>query len=125
LAWLVGILATATVALPLAKAPEWLLALLAIFLTISIGLYLFAYLYCLFRDRDALRSERYSLHKMAIEHGIYGDSTSGIIDPPNRKRRGDRAGSVCLNSFALEISGFLPGFLGWSDTHLGCDGGRA
>jgi hypothetical protein len=90
LAWLVGILATATVALPLAKAPEWLLALLAIFLTISIGLYLFAYLYCLFRDRDALRSERYSLHKMAIEHGIYGDSTSGIIDPPNRKRRGDR-----------------------------------
>jgi len=36
-----------------------------------------------------------------------------------------RAGAVCLNSFALEISGFLPGFLGWSDTHLGCDGGRA
>ena len=24
-----------------------------------------------------------------------------------------RAGSGCLNSFALEISGFLPGFLGW------------
>ena len=24
-----------------------------------------------------------------------------------------RAGSVCLNSFALKISGFLPGFLGW------------
>jgi len=25
----------------------------------------------------------------------------------------ERAGSGCLNSFALAISGFLPGFLGW------------
>lgn len=25
----------------------------------------------------------------------------------------DRAGSGCLNSLALEISGFLPGFLVW------------
>jgi len=38
---------------------------------------------------------------------------------------GPRTGSVCLNSFALEISGFLPGFLGRCDTLLGCDAGRA
>ena len=37
----------------------------------------------------------------------------------------ERAGSVCLNNFALEISGFLPGFLGWRHAHLGCGAGRA
>jgi hypothetical protein len=37
-------------------------------------------LFCLVRDRDALRSEKYALNKMAIEHGLLGDSASGIIN---------------------------------------------
>jgi hypothetical protein len=37
--------------------------------------------FCLLKDPDALRSERYVLHKMAIEHGIYGDSRIGLIEP--------------------------------------------
>lgn len=43
----------------------------------SVPLYGFAYVYCLLYDRDALRSERYSLQKMAIEHGMIGDSKTG------------------------------------------------
>jgi hypothetical protein len=36
--------------------------------------------YCLINDRDALRSEKYSLNKMAVEHGLLGDSTAGVFD---------------------------------------------
>lgn len=81
LAWLIGILATATVMALAASAPEWMLVILIWSLVGSIGLYAFSYIFCLFMDRDALRSEKYSLHKLAIEHGLLGDSTTGILDP--------------------------------------------
>lgn len=32
-----------------------------------------------------LRSERYSLNKLAIEHGLYGDSTTGIVEEGSPK----------------------------------------
>jgi hypothetical protein len=43
--------------------------------------YLFAYFFLLVKDRDALRSERFQLSKMAIERSIVGDSIEGFIDP--------------------------------------------
>ncbi len=81
LAWLVSILALAVVLLLFAKAPDWILAPISYGLVGSIVLYAAAYIYCLIMDRDALRSEKYSLHKMAIEHGFLGDSTAGMFDP--------------------------------------------
>ncbi len=80
IAWLVGILVTATVTLVLAKAPEWLLILSGLLLLASIVLYIVAYLFCLIKDRDALRSERYVLQKLAIEHRLLGDSVSGLFE---------------------------------------------
>ena len=62
LAWLIGILTTAIILMVVAKGPEWLLILMSVLLVFSIGIYFFAYVFCLFRDRDALRSEKYSLH---------------------------------------------------------------
>jgi hypothetical protein len=86
LAWLVGIVATATCAALFSKPPEWVLVALIVALLASITLYGLAYIFCLFMDRDALRSEKYSLHKLAIEHGIYGDSFRGVIeDQPSTK----------------------------------------
>src|SRR5882672_4193880 len=73
LAWLIGILATAIVTALFARPPEWLLVALTVMLIVSIALYGGAFVFCLLNDRDSLRSEKYSLHKMAIEHGIYGD----------------------------------------------------
>ena len=64
------------------KASIWITGILLALLVLSTILYLFAYLFCLFNDRDALRSEKYTLHKMAIEHGIYGDSRIGLIEAP-------------------------------------------
>jgi hypothetical protein len=79
LAWLIGLLVVATTSLVFAKAPEWLLVSIVVSLLGSVFLYVGAYVFCLVNDRDALRSEKYSLHKMAIEHGIYGDSDAGVI----------------------------------------------
>lgn len=47
------------------------------------ALYAIAFVYLLIKDPDSLRSETYSLEKMAIQHGLYGDSQTGLI-------RGDR-----------------------------------
>ncbi|HWK96318.1 MAG TPA: hypothetical protein VNR39_12935 [Pseudolabrys sp.] len=80
LAWLVGLLSLAIVLMLVAKAPEWVLSPLVWTLVGSILLYAFSYIYCLFVDRDALRSEKYSLNKMAIEHGLLGDSRSGLFE---------------------------------------------
>ena len=79
LAWIIGILLTALCMLTFAKAPDWLLVSVAGALGVMIALYAIAYTFCLFKDRDALRSEKYSLNKMAIEHGLLGDATSGLM----------------------------------------------
>lgn len=76
-----GILMTATIGLATAKSPQWLLVVVSVLLTISVLLYAGTYIYFAIRDRDALRSETYTLHKMAIEHGLYGDSRIGIVEP--------------------------------------------
>jgi hypothetical protein len=80
LAWLVGLLLTALIISFPADAPTWVTACLLVGIGLSVFLYMASYVFCLFHDRDALRSERYSLHKMAIEAGIYGDSRTGLIE---------------------------------------------
>jgi hypothetical protein len=53
---------------------------------LTVLLYLGAYLYCLCKDPDALRSEKYLITKLAIKKG-YGDSFTGLLE-------GDRGRSV-------------------------------
>jgi hypothetical protein len=79
LSWLIVIIMTTAVLLVNATAPEWLLIVAACLLSAAITLYFVAFGYCLVKDRDALRSETYSLHKIAIEHGLVGDSITGVI----------------------------------------------
>jgi len=83
LAWIMAILLAATLLSFSISTPTWFSVLLATFLAVTMAVYLFAYVYCLFRDRDALRSETYTLHKMAIERGFLGDDVSGLVDPKN------------------------------------------
>ena len=44
-----------------------------------LAVYVFSYVYLLFKDRDALRSERFTLSKIAMEKGYYGDSLTGTL----------------------------------------------
>ena len=54
--------------------------MLAVLAAIAILFYLGAYVYFASRDPDALRSERYSIQKLAIERGFIGDSTAGNVN---------------------------------------------
>jgi apolipoprotein N-acyltransferase len=62
------------------KAPFWLLASAAIAAGFVLLLVLCAYVYFAFKDPDALRSERYSLVKTAIEKRLVGDNLTGLRD---------------------------------------------
>ena len=50
-------------------------------------LYFGAFIYLLVTDKDALRSEPYSLQKFAMERGIYGDMGS-MDDAPDEQQIG-------------------------------------
>lgn len=80
LAWLIGILILATSLFIYLKPPENIIYLSFALTGAATLLYFFAYVYCLLNDRDALRSEKYSLNKMAIEQGLIGDSNSGVFE---------------------------------------------
>ena len=59
------------------------LFLLASFCVLTLLLELGAYVYLLIHDRDALRSERFTLEKIRIEKGLIGDSMTGLREIPN------------------------------------------
>lgn len=77
--WMILTLIAAVIAMFKIGVPIWISILIITFMVISIIIFLFAFLYCLFKDRDALRSEKYSIQKMAIEKGFVGDNIYGRI----------------------------------------------
>jgi hypothetical protein len=66
------------------NAPFWVLVLLASLLGLISLVYLAAYIYFGIRSPDALRSEKFTLSKLAIEKSITGDNLSGLIDPQSQ-----------------------------------------
>ena len=81
LRWCMAILLTALIAILEAHAPDWVLILLASFAALTFALYLAAYVYFALKAPDYLRSEKYSLSKLAIERSVTGDNLSGFVDP--------------------------------------------
>jgi hypothetical protein len=78
-------------------APAWFTIILAVVLLSAVAAYLGAYLYLLKVDRDALRSERFTLSKMAIEKSVTGDDVAGFLTeeskallPPSSKTDSER-----------------------------------
>lgn len=80
LSWFLSLIIGGLILLVKINAPNWIIILFSIITCIAILLFFFAFVYCLFKDRDALRSEKYSIQKMAIEKGIVGDNIVGIIN---------------------------------------------
>jgi hypothetical protein len=77
---LLGLLLTAVLSAVGLKAPAWLIVLLAVLAVITVAVYLVSYVHFMRHDPDALRSERYSLGKLAINRGVAGDNLAGIIE---------------------------------------------
>lgn len=83
--WMLGLSLTGLVFALREDAPNWLIVTLVCFVGLAVAVYLGAYLYLLIRNPDALRSERFTLEKMAIEKGVVGDHLVGTADPDQAK----------------------------------------
>jgi membrane protein implicated in regulation of membrane protease activity len=79
LGWMMAILIAATIS-GFSFCPAWVGILFAVFAGLTMALYLFAYLYFMFTDKDALRSETYSIQKLAIERNLIGDDKNGLVE---------------------------------------------
>lgn len=78
LLWLVLLLVVLTSVMAGARySPQWVIQVAVILIAVVIAAFLVAYFLFAASDPDLLRSEHYSLSKMAIQHGIRGDSLSG------------------------------------------------
>jgi hypothetical protein len=78
LQWLLVILVAGIVLCVWLHSPSWLVTLFAVMVVLVLLLFLGSYIYFMRKNPDALRSEQFSLSKLAIERGLVGDSLSGL-----------------------------------------------
>ncbi|OFX25759.1 MAG: hypothetical protein A2041_14620 [Bacteroidetes bacterium GWA2_31_9b] len=79
LTWLISVITGGIILLLEFNSPNWLIIMFSIIMGVAILIFFFSYIYCLFTDKDAIRSEKYSIQKLAIEKGLYGDNVTGIL----------------------------------------------
>src|ERR1039457_3540900 len=79
LGWLVSILIVGAIGAKRAGLDSWIITTLVVFVALEVVLYLGAYVFFMFKSRDALRSEQFVIEKMAIEKLLVGDSSRGIM----------------------------------------------
>ena len=80
LQWLIAILVSGLLLSFTVGAPSWVPIALFILCALTFILFGIAYSFFMVKDPDALRSERYSLSKMAIEKGLFGDNIFGTFE---------------------------------------------
>jgi hypothetical protein len=73
-----------------AGAEPWFIQTVLLMLAVFMALYGVAYVFFALTDSDALRSEKYKLQKIAIEHGLLGDSVTGLFDPAEETAGGNQ-----------------------------------
>jgi hypothetical protein len=83
LQWTLAIVVIALLFLVLVHAPSWLLIFFACVVGIVVVLLIAAFLFFMLKNPDALRSEKYSLVKTAIEKKVVGDSLTGLREVMN------------------------------------------
>jgi hypothetical protein len=87
LRWFLGLVISGLLIAWHIQSPSWLLALFGVVLGLAVLIYFCAFIYFGITNPDALRSERFSLSKLAIERSITGDSVKGFLDPVTENAR--------------------------------------
>jgi len=98
---LITLLVVFVMAIPVlltAKAPDWLIVGAAVIVVIILLVLLFSYLYCLFKEPELLRSENFTIQKLAIEKGLIGDSDAGKLELKNVDYEKEIAETLKLDS---------------------------
>lgn len=83
LGWLIGLTLTGAIAAFRFSSSIWFSNTLGALCVLAILLYFVAYIYFGLTDKDALRSEKYSIQKLAIQKGFIGDDQIGYIPLAN------------------------------------------
>ncbi len=81
IAWAFAVILSAVVASVWVHSPNWLIILFSVFAALILVVFLFAYIYFALTNSDALRSEKFTLSKMAIERSVTGDTLRGFLEP--------------------------------------------
>ena len=79
-AWILATLLGGLAATNAADGPEWLSVTLAGFSGLAVLNFIASYWYFAIKNPDALRSERFTITKLAIEHSAKGDNVVGIVE---------------------------------------------
>jgi predicted membrane channel-forming protein YqfA (hemolysin III family) len=77
LAWLVALLSSATIFASRFGMDKWLVVLLASLDCLAVIVYIAGFIFFALKDPEQLRSEKYSIQKLAIERGYIGDNITG------------------------------------------------
>lgn len=79
LGWLIALTLAGAIGAFRLAAPTWFANTLGGLCVLAIVLYFAAYVYFALTDKDSLRSEKYSIQKMAIQKGFIGDDQFGYM----------------------------------------------
>jgi len=82
LGWLLTIEIGGLVACLKYAAPAWMITVFGVLIAVTVIVYIGGYSYFAYTNPESLRTEKYSLDKMAIERSVRGDNLSGIVDSP-------------------------------------------
>ena len=82
--WIFGIIISAICTAIKLQFPLFIIATLCGMACVIFIFFIVVYSYFMVKNPDALRSEKFTLSKMAIERSITGDNISGFIDPQER-----------------------------------------
>lgn len=98
LQWMIAALIAVLVSASLFGISEKLIWLFAVLLCVFIICYLITHFYFMFKNPDALRSEKFTIQKMALERGLIGDNVIGM----HEITRGITSDTPLLDSSAEE-----------------------
>lgn len=81
LGWMAATLGSTMLGTVAFHAPDWMQKLAGGMFAVNFFVFICLYIYFSFTDKDALRSERHVIQKLAITNNLIGDSVAGLFDP--------------------------------------------
>lgn len=102
LQWVLGILLSAIPVCAFIKTPAWVIIFVSSAVAVCLVTFIGAYIYLLFNNPDALRSETFTLSKMAIEKGLIGDSLAGLHQAQTLKENDCEKKSITSDQGVIE-----------------------
>lgn len=102
LGWLIGFTLVGSICAQSLGSPPWFADTLGALCIISIIGYMGFYFYFAKTDKDALRSEKYSIQKLAIQKGFIGDDLTGYIPIDITNKEGEMSVSASEKSKVFE-----------------------